>query len=323
MVLDRICVFKNIYINNIMARLSRRLKQRQRKSKTNRVFRKRGGGGQLEQEVAVYLGKLERIRREAGDFDDLSAYNPAQLITKSRELRNASDGVVSLESAAAFGKKQVGHSLNQISKYTDDLIKQLLKFDPNSFSNFLIENRLIENINPAGIRDYLPSSMWRIFGGVSNVFNWMSRQLMETNIFPKSENPPLTKDDLLHIFQTLREKYPTIHLQDAGIRELILKDVLKKLYYLDDPGSNQKLQSAGKPIQNPPSDIKIAFDRLGDEFTQGAKKKVEWLGSIGFKMVNRLVILSTILFWFVLNHLNYIIEYDANVGASFRLKPHF
>jgi hypothetical protein len=310
-----------IYINNIMTRLSKRLsRRRQRKSKTNRMFRKRGGGGQLEQEVAVYLGKLERIRREDGD---LSAYNTAQLIAKSRELRNASDGVVSLESAAAFGKKQLAHSLNQISKYTDDLIKELLKFDPNSFSTFLIENKFIENINQAIIRDYLPISMWRIFGGVSNVFNWMLRQLMETNTFPKSETPPLHKDDLLHIFQTLKEKYPTIHLQDAGIRELILKDVLKKLYYLDDPGSIQKLQSAGKPIQNPPSDIKIAFDRLGDDFTQGAKKKVEWLGSIGFKMANRLVILCAILFWFVLNHLNYIIEYDANVGASFRLKPHF
>lgn len=305
-----------------MVRLSKRLsrrqqRQRQRKSKTNRMFCKRGGD-QLEQEVAVYLGKLERIRREAGDYDDFSAYHPGQLIAKSRELRNASDGMVSLESAAEFGKKQVAHSLNQISKYSDDLIKGLLKFDPNSFSTFLLENRLIENINQAGIQDYLPSSMWRIFGGVSNVYNWMLRQLMETNTFPKSENPPLTKEDLLHIFQTLREKYPTIHLQDAGIRELILKDVLKKLYYLDDPSSIQKLQSAGKP-----SDIKIAFDRLGDEFTQGAKKKVEWLGSIGFKMVNRLVILCTILFWFVLNHLNYIIEYDVNVGASFRLKPHF
>ncbi len=309
-----------------MSRLSKRLsRQQQRRSKKNRVFRKMGGG-QLEHEVATLLGNLESMRREEGDLNTYST--SAQLIAKSRALRNASDSTVSLENAAAFGKKQVAHSLNQISKYTDDLIKELLKFDPNSFSTFLMENRFIENPNQTSIRDYLPTSMWRIFGGVSNFFNWMLQRMLETKTFPNSENPPITKENLLHIFQTLREKYPTIHLHDTGIRELILKDILKKLYYLDDPVSIAKLQSAGgrSPYEfgnPPPTDIKIAFDRLGDDLKQGAKKKVEWLGSIGTKFVNRMVILGTIFFWFVINHLNYLIEYDANYGWSLWLKPHF
>ena len=57
--------------------------------------------------------------------------------------------------------------------------------------------------------------------GVGNFFNWIRRQIIKTNTYV-SEKPKLSKENLLHIFQQLSVKYPTINLNDNAIRDLIL-----------------------------------------------------------------------------------------------------
>jgi hypothetical protein len=233
-----------------MVRLSKRFKKIiKRKSLQQRKSKR---GGESEKELETLLGKLEIMREEAGDFNDLSSLNTSQLITKARELRNASNGIVSLERAAEFGKKQILYSLNQISKYTDDLIKELLIYNTGSISTFLLENRLIEHIDQNLFQNYLPSSMWRLFGGVNNFMNWLISQIGRKS-FLESDKPNITKDILLYILKNLNSKYPTINMGDSYIKDLVLKDLLKKLYYLNEPNSVTQLQPMIQNRMNHPT----------------------------------------------------------------------
>ena len=269
-----------------MARLSNRLKkickrksQQRLKNSKSRIKRIKRGGGELERETEQLLINLEVIREEAHDFDDLSSLSTGQLMAKARELRKASDGVVSVNETVEYGKKQILHSLKQISKYTDDLIKELLEYDPNSISTFLMENRLIDHIDLNVIRDYLPSSMWHLFGGVSNFINWLITQI-GINTFPESDKPPITKDTLLYIFKKLSDKYPTINMTDTNIRVLVLKDLFKKMYYLNEPNSITQLQYAGSPIL----ENRICH-KMWSNISSVAKQGVILLGKVVFKLV--------------------------------------
>ena len=258
-------------------------------------FIKKGGNGQLERETKALLGNVEVIRNEVGDFDDLKQLPISQAIPEKELIKNL-DGLSMLTKMAEFGKRQILYNLKQISKYTDDLILELLKYDPNSISTFLIANIKLFNIDSALIQDYLPSSMWKFFGGVGNFFNWIRRQIIKTNTYV-SEKPNLSKENLLHIFQQLSVKYPTINLNDNGIRDLILKDVLKKLYYLDNPIKPIEPENVGE------SDTKLRYYDLN--------------------LLKHMVSIFGILFFVVLYNLKLIIQYDANVGLQIELKSDY
>jgi hypothetical protein len=286
-----------------MAQSSKRLKKiikrkslQQRKTRKNTRFIKKGGNGELERATEQLLGNIEDIRNKIGDFYDLKPLPIPQPIPETELIKNL-DGLTMLRKMAEFGKRQILYNLKQISKYTDDLILELLKYDPNSISTFLMENSKLFNRDTTLIQDYLPSSMWKLFGGVGNFFNWIFRKIIKTNTYV-SEKPKLSKENLLHIFQQLSVKYPTINLNDNGIRDLILKDVLKKLYYIDNPV---------KPIEQ--------LANVDKSYTQ--------LRYFDLNQLKYIVSLCGILFFVVLHNLTFIIEYDANVGLQTELKSDY
>jgi hypothetical protein len=282
-----------LYLSKRLNKIIKRKSLQQRKSRKNIRFIKKGGNGQLERETKALLGNVEVIRDDVGDFDDLKSLSVTQL---TREPNKPYDALGMLAKMAEFGKRQLLYNLKQISKYTDDLILELLKYDPNSISTFLIANIKLFNIDTTLIQDYLPSSMWKLFGGVGNFFNWIRRQIIKTNTYV-SEKPKLSKENLLHIFHQLSVKYPTINLNDNGIRDLILKDVLKKLYYLDNPI---------KPIEP---------ENVGESNTK--------LRYYDLNLLKNMVSLFGILFFVVLYNLKLIIQYDANVGLQTELKSDY
>ena len=283
-----------VYLSKRLKKIIKRKSLQQRKNSKNTKFIKRGGAGEFERETKTLLGKVEIIRNELGDFDDLKSLSVTQL---TRESSKPYDALGMLTKMAEFGKRQILYNLKQISKYTDDLILELLKYDPNSISTFLMGNSKLFNRDTTLIQDYLPSSMWKLFGGVGNFFNWIFRKIIKTNTYV-SEKPKLSKENLLYIFQQLSVKYPTINLNDNGIRDLILKDVLKKLYYLDSPV---------KPIEQ--------LENVGESYTQ--------LRYFDLNQLKYMVSLCGILFFVVLHNLTFIIQYDANDGLQTELKSDY
>jgi hypothetical protein len=281
-----------------MIKISKRFKKilRKKKSQQRRSRVKTGGNGELERATEQLLGNIEDIRNKMGDFDDLKPLPISQAIPEIELIKNL-DGLSMLTKMAEFGKRQILYNMKQISKYTDDLILELLKYDPNSISTFLMGNSKLFNRDTTLIQDYLPSSMWKLFGGVGNFFNWIFRKIIKTNTYV-SEKPKLSKENLLHIFQQLSVKYPTINLNDNGVRDLILKDVLKKLYYIDNPV---------KPIEQ--------LVNVDESYTQ--------LIYLDLNQLKYIVSLCGILFFVVLHNLTFIIEYDANVGLQTELKSDY
>jgi hypothetical protein len=230
-----------------MIKISKRLKKILRKKSQQRRSRiKTGGNGELERATEQLLGNIEDIRNKMGDFDDVKPLSIPQPIPEIELIKNL-DGMSMLTKMAEFGKKQIRYNLKQVSKYTDDLILELLKYDPNSISTFLIEKKLLNSIDLSIIRDYIPSSMLLLFGGVSNFISWLTNNITLIS-FPKSDKPKITKDILLQILHKQSIKYPTISFDDTYIRDLILKDLFKKLSCLNDQNSNTQLQNAGAPF---------------------------------------------------------------------------
>jgi len=200
-------------------------KARKRISK-KRMFIKRGGG--VEDDI---LRKVDILRQRDGDFDDqeLKKLTGAELLTKMRSLRNASDGSVSLGDAAKFGKDLM--SARRISAYNDEVIKELLAaYDMNSIKE------LIFSLDPVqlNLQEFLPRHMVQSFGG--DLSNWLFQKI-SSNVFLPSSKPKITKRDLpmiISIIQNKLQKYPEIDVSNENTQQLIIKDLLKKIYYLNE-----------------------------------------------------------------------------------------
>ena len=120
-----------VYLSKRLKKIKRKSLQ-QRKSRKNIRFIKKGGNGQLERETKALLGNVEVI---LGDFDDLKQLPIPQPIPEKELIKNL-DGLSMLAKMAEFGKRQLLYNLKQISKYTDDLILELLKYDRILFQHF-------------------------------------------------------------------------------------------------------------------------------------------------------------------------------------------
>jgi hypothetical protein len=229
-----------------------------RKPKRNIRFIKRGGEINI-QEVAEKLNEITEIREQQGDLphneshekthlteDELSKLNPSQLIAHLREMRKDK------KPENLWVEMGVKVMERTISNYTDDIIMILLDdYDFNSVKMIFMNN--LFDIKPSMIQQYLPSNMWSKFGGVSQFTDWITK--MVDPILSKgleestTQKLPLTKDAISNIMTRLKDKYPGINGNDAGIRDLILKDLFKKIYYLQNDGSCiEKLQPGGRPF---------------------------------------------------------------------------
>ena len=277
-----------------MIKISKRLKKILRKKSQQRRSRiKTGGNGELERETEQLLGNIEDIRNKMGDFDDVKQLPISHAIPEKELIKNL-DGLSMLTKMAEFGKRQILYNTKQISKYTDDLILELLKYDPNSISTFLMEKKLLNFIDLNIIRNYIPSSMLILLGGVSNFVSWLINNITLIS-FPKSDKPKITKDILLQILQKQSIKYPTISFDDTYIRDLILKDLFKKLSCLNDQNSNTQLQNAGAPF----------FPSFLSNFRSAAKAGVTKLGkavlNVSIYLASVWIVLLTFVCWNVRN----------------------
>ncbi len=215
-----------------MKRSRRLIGTRSRKSLLKRIskkrmFMKRGGG--IEDDI---LRKVETLRERDGDFVDeqpLKELTGAELVAKMRALRNASDGSVSLGDAAKFGKDLI--SSRRISAYNDEVIKELFAaYDMNSIKELILSSDPVQ----LNLQEFLPRHMIQSFGG--DLSNW-AIQKISSNEFPPSSKPKLTPRDLPRIqyaIQNILKKYPEIDMSNENTQQLIIKDLLKKMYYLKE-----------------------------------------------------------------------------------------
>jgi hypothetical protein len=243
-------------------------------SRRNFRFVKRGGEVVDIQKVDEALNTLTTIREEQGDLplissqkrvlsaEELSKLNPDQLMAYLREMRKDKKPTDLWVEMGQKGIKRV------ISNYTDDVIKILLNdYDINSLKLLFVKNA--PKLNLSMIRKYLPNYMWASFGGVDNFVNWLNLKVYpildnenETSTIPK---PSITKDTIPMIIRQLKEKYPDVDMSDNTVRDLILTDLFKKIYYLYNNNSREGVQLGGD-----------------GEFVEFALKGLLVLGCIGF-----------------------------------------
>lgn len=186
-------------------------------------------GGSIQDDI---LRKVDDLRERDGDFDDqqLKELTGAELVAKMRSLRKASDGYVSLDDAAKFGKDLI--NARRISAFNDEIIKEISKVSDKN----LLE-KLILVLSPEfklNLKEYLSKSMIQTFGG--NVVNWVLQKLSLNTVKPDSKLE-LTISELKiipDIFIKIAEKYPDIDLSNKDTQQLITKDFLKKIYYLNE-----------------------------------------------------------------------------------------
>lgn len=234
------------------------LKRRQfalkQKSRRNIRFVKRGGEVVDIQKVDEALNTLTTIREEQGDLplivsqkralsaEELSKLNPDQLMAYLREMRKDKKPT---DLWVEMGQKGIQRV---ISNYTDDVIKILLNdYDINSLKLLFVNNA--HKLNLSMIRKYLPEYMWASFGGIDNLVNWLNQKVYpilrnenETSTIPK---PSITKDTIPMIIRQLTEKYPDVDMSDNTVRDLILTDLFKKIYYLYN-NSSEGVQLGGE-----------------------------------------------------------------------------
>ena len=238
-----------------------------RKSKRNIRFIKRGGEIDI-QEVAKKLNEITELRAEKGDFEQVPVV-PLKEFQEGLE-RDPLTGKLteeSLEKLLAYHQaKGTGkstdlatwvnfakqHNNRDISSFTDDIIMILLRdYDFNSVKMIFMKN--LFDLKPSMIQQYLPSSMWTKFGGVERFTSWISKMvdpiLSEEPEVLATPKLPITKDTLSIIMTQLRAKYPGINSEDPYTNDLILKDLFKKIYYLQsDDSCKGKLQPGGRPF---------------------------------------------------------------------------
>jgi hypothetical protein len=207
-----------------------------------KIFMKRGGG--VEDDI---LRKVETLRQQDGDFDDqqqLKELTGAELVAKMRSLRNAPDGSVSLGEAAKFGKELI--NARRISAYTDELIKELFAtYDINSIKELILSSDPMQ----LNLQEFLPRHMIQTFGG--DLSNWVV-QKMSSNVFPPSSKQKLTQRDLPMIqyaIQNILKKYPEIDMRNENTQQFIIKDLLKKIYYLNEINKSENpTMNGGSPF---------------------------------------------------------------------------
>lgn len=207
----------------------------QRKSRKNIRFFKSGGNGAKEM-----LERIDQMRNARGEFgvvvdEDLSKLSGAELIAKLRKIRKASDGSISFDESAQYGKEHL--LMKQISKYTNELITELLQYNTNSLRLLLLTENDAFNVNPSTIQQYLKSSMWESVG-VENFANWVNQKMKPLEGSMDSK-PQITINDLFRINRQINAKYPEIIMGNKEIHDLIVKDLLQKMYYLNIPKSVQ------------------------------------------------------------------------------------
>ena len=236
-----------------------RRKSLQRSKKRNIRFIKRGGEEINSQKVEESLSQLTAIREELGDLppiesqkktrltdEEVSKLNPAELMAYLREMRKDKK---TEDLWVEMGLKGMERT---VSNYTDDVIKKLLgDYDINSLK--LLFMNFSDKLNLPNIRKYLPDDMWASIGGVDNFVNWLN-QKMESELrkeleLPNIQKPPITKDTFPGIVRQLNEKYPDVDMSDDTVRDLILTDLLKKIYYLNYTNTSNGIQSGG-PIES-------------------------------------------------------------------------
>jgi len=201
----------------------------QKKSKRNGQYLKRGGD-LTKEEIQKQLVSLRILREKERDFglgEKLGLDNPLLV-------------------QANFGFRMQQFNVSKIGEYNDDFIIELTNYDISSIYNFLIKNN--PTLDAEFIHEYLPSNMWHFCGGVNNFFKWILQKIISTNPVSNPDKPQITKDTILMITEKLKKKYPTINLYDSGIRNLFLKDLFKKIYYLDFSNLPKQVQSGGGAI---------------------------------------------------------------------------
>jgi hypothetical protein len=162
-----------------------------------------------------------------------------------RSLRSASDGLVSLSDAAKFGKDLM--SARRISAYNDEVIKELFAaYDMNSIKE------LIFSLDPVqlNLQEFLPRHMVQSFGG--DLSNWLFQKI-SSNVFLPSSKPKITKSDLPMIISTIQnklQKYPEIDVSNENTQQLIIKDLLKKIYYLNELTKSENQTMSGGSLDD-------------------------------------------------------------------------
>jgi hypothetical protein len=119
-------------------------------------------------------------------------------------------------------------------------------------------------LKPSMIQKYLPDEMWVSFGGVNNFVNWLKQKaesvLSKEHEISSIHKSPLTKDTFPKIISQLHEKYPYVNMSDNTFHDLIVSDLLRRIFYLNYV--NGKPQFGGYPLENS-HNVSIGANILG------------------------------------------------------------
>lgn len=241
-----------------MKRKSRKVtRQKLRKTLKRRKSKKRMSikrGGDIINSVQQILRKVGILRQEAGDFDDqhqpqhqdqLEGLSGQELLDTMRKLRGAQDGTISVAAASKFGKDLM--IARRIGACTDDIITTLFKnYDVETIKK-LSMSMILSYPLQLNLQEYLPKNM---IGDHGDLYSWLLLHKGSANVHTVSTTTPKTKPDLtLHNFietiNTILKKYPDIDVRNENTINLMITDVLKKIYYIDELHKPNALATMG------------------------------------------------------------------------------
>ena len=240
-----------------MKRKSRKVtRQKLRKTLKRRNSKKRMSikrGGYIINIIQQILRKVGILRQEAGDFDDqhqpqLEGRSRQDLLDAIRKLRGAPDGAISLDAANKFGKDAI--NANRISACSDDIITTLFKnYDIETIKK-LSMSMIMSYPLQVNLQEYLPKRMIDIDSG--DLYDWLLLHKVSTNdvhhtmstTTPKTK-PELTLHDFIETINTILKKYPDINVRNENTINLMISDLLKKIYYIDEVHKPNALATMG------------------------------------------------------------------------------